>query len=248
MRDAQQPQAASSIVELSALTGGLAHEIRNSLSTLTVNLQLLDEDWRAMEASTDDDAELARESLDVARRSRARLGTLLVEARRLESILNDFLQFVNRRELSLSGVDLTRLVQDVAEFFRPRAEANDIAMAVQAPGQPLWCRADVNLIKQAMLNLLINAQQAMENGGRLDIRMSSDGRHARIEVQDTGTGIAPENLSRVFEAYFSTRKAGTGLGLATTRRIVEEHGGRVDVHSAPGQGTSITIELPLHED
>lgn len=242
----REPGGANPLVELSVLTGGLAHEIRNSLSTMTVNLQLLDEDWGRIDASPADDAELAREALEVARRGRKRIGTLLVEARRLESILNDFLQFVNLRAMNLRVADLAQVVGDVAEFFRPQAESNGIALSLSTPDGPLPCRVDVNLIKQAILNLLLNAQQAMPEGGSLDIRVERAGTDAHIMVRDTGVGIEPENVSRVFEAYYSTRKAGTGLGLPTTRRIVEEHGGRVDVESTPRQGTVITICLPLN--
>lgn len=233
---------ADQIVELSAVAGGLAHEIRNSLSTLRVNLQLLDEDWRAWE-SNDDTA--ARSAADTARRSRTRIATLLRESGRLEAILEDFLQFVSKREINPVVVDLNELVNELADFYRPQAEAHHVRLIVVLGEEAIPCRLDVNLMKQAILNLLINGQQAISSDGELTIQTSvAAGDTARIEVIDTGLGIPLEEQERVFEAYHSTRKGGTGLGLATTRQIVRAHDGRIHVHSEPPNGACFTILLP----
>ena len=235
------PELAEQLVELSALTGGLAHEIRNPLSTLKVNLQLLEEDWKQIEET----AECGREAQDVARRSRKRIGTLLAEAARLERILGDFLKYVGKRELKRSPQDLGGVMRDLADFYRPQAEHNQIEFLVETPAQPLICEIDQQLIKQAVLNLLINAQQAMEGGGALELRVSREGENsARIDVRDQGRGIPAEQQMHVFEAYYSTRKGGTGLGLATARQIVREHGGRIEVHSSPPEGACFSIFLP----
>lgn len=242
--DATNPLAGL-LVELSALTGGLAHEIRNPLSTLKVNLQLLDEDWRGVESP---DAARPSDPQEVARRSRSRITTLIREVNRLEQILQDFLQYVGRNELKISAQDLNEIARELADFFRPQAEANGIDFAVTLCPQPLVCNVDPNALKQAILNLLINAQQAMPGGGNLKLALAREEGHARIDVTDTGQGIAPESQQRIFEVYYSTKKGGTGLGLATARRIIREHGGRIELVSQPQKGSCFSIHLPLAAD
>lgn len=232
------------IVELSAAAGGLAHEIRNALSTVRMNLQMLDEDWGELDRS---DKPVPPEALDAARRSRQRVGTLLRETKRLESILDDFLQFITRRKLNVESADLNHVLADLVEFFRPQAEAAGVDLRLSGTAGPLPCRLDVNLIKQAVLNLMINAQQAMVGGGQIEMRLSrsADGAAARLEVADSGPGIPADRINRIFEAYFSTKKGGTGLGLTLARQIVNEHGGTISVKSSPAAGTCFVITLPL---
>ncbi len=237
------PSETSQIVELSAIAGGLAHEIRNSLSTLRVNLQLLDEDWQGAESPSDADRVDARE---VPRRSRGRIGTLLKESQRLERILDDFLQFANRRELKTQSCEINGLIGELADFYRPQAQAHGVELSIVTRVRPLVCDLDVNLIKQAILNLLINAQQAMgDDGGEITIQIGDAGdATARIDVIDNGPGIPAAEQANIFQAYFSTKKRGSGLGLSMTRQIVREHGGRIHVHSDPPHGTCFTILLP----
>ncbi|MBX3394727.1 MAG: two-component sensor histidine kinase [Phycisphaerae bacterium] len=247
----QDDHTADLIVELSAAAGGLAHEIRNALSTLRMNLQLLDEDWGRLEEDehrTDFDAmRSAGDRLGVARRSRKRLDTLLRETRRLESILEDFLQFIRRRELKIEDADLNQVIAEIVEFYRPQADAGGLQMLFSPADQPLPCRIDVRLIKQAVLNLLINAQQAAGMNGRLSIATSchDDGTY-RIRVSDSGPGIPSDQIGRVFEAYYSTKKGGTGLGLTLARQIVQAHAGHIIASSPPGEGACFTIELAAH--
>lgn len=230
------------LVELSALTGGLAHEIRNPLSTLKMNLQLLDEDWQQVESPN---AVQACAPQEIARRSRRRIATLVEEANHLERILQDFLQYVGKRELTCRDTDLNGLVGDLADFYRPQAEAHKIDLRVSPAADPLVCHIDASVVKQAVLNLLINAQQAMPDGGEVYVQVSAHSDAvARIDVIDTGPGIPEDQQDRVFKAYYSTKKGGTGLGLATARQIVREHNGRIHLYSAPGQGSCFTILLP----
>jgi len=220
---------------LGQLTGGLAHEIRNPLSTLKVNLQLLAEDLR----------EIGSEEDDRIRRSQLRIRRMQDEVNRLRDILDDFIQFMAHHQLDYKYLDVNQLIDQLVEFYEPQASAGRIRILKYYHPTPLVCRIDGDLIKQAMLNLFINAQQAMPDGGELIIRTSGDGESARIEVTDTGTGMPVEVMDKIFNVYFSAKKGGTGLGLAMTRRIVDEHKGTIEVHSEPGKGTCFIIHLPL---
>ncbi len=217
-----------------ALAGGLVHEIRNPLNSLNLNLQLLAEEMR--------DAETPEQ-----RRALKRLQVLQGEAKRLNAILEAFLDFVRGHPLTLTQTDLNKVVDEVAVFLGPELKSKNIELRKSFEPLPaVYC--DVNFVKQALLNLLLNAQQAMEEGRPREVilrtaRAGED--QVRVDVIDTGRGIAPENLPKIFEAFYSTRKGGTGLGLPTAQRIIEEHGGRLTVHSEVGQGSCFTITLPL---
>jgi signal transduction histidine kinase len=220
------------LVELGQLVGGLAHEIKNPLSTININLQLLVED-------------LHRYRDETHGRWLRRLLSVQDETDRLKGILDDFLHFAGKVELNPTLVDLRVLVGEMADFFLPQAEAARVVMRTHLPETPVPCRVDANLIKQALLNLMLNAVQAMEQGGELLVRLSPSRGRAVIEVIDTGPGIPPEDLPKVFHVYYSTKMHGSGLGLPTTRRIIREHDGDIRVDSAVGKGTRFTVSLPL---
>lgn len=232
---------ADQIVELSTITGGLAHEIRNPLSTLKVNLQLLDEDWRQIESPQPG----GPEPQDVARRSRRRLRTLLAESQRLERILEDFLKYVGKRMLSTAPVDLNEIVRELADFFEPQAAAHQIELKTTLAGAPVVCDVDRMVLKEALLNLLINAQQAIGDGGRIELRVESIDAGATIVVADTGPGVPAAERERVFAPYVSNKKGGSGLGLATARQILRQHGGALLLDENPGGGARFTVQLPL---
>jgi len=223
--------------QLSQLAGGLAHEIRNPLSTLKVNLQLLAEDTQ----------ELGSEEDDRIRRSLLRIKRMQDEVNRLRDILDDFISFAAYHQLDLKTEDINEQIDQLIEFYEPQASANRVRVLKQYHPQSLFCRIDNTLFKQALLNLFINSQQAMPDGGDLMVRTGVSDGLARIEITDTGTGIPPEYLDKIFQAYFSPKKGGTGLGLAMARRIITEHNGKISVHSETGKGTSFTILLPLVE-
>lgn len=230
------------LAELSTITGGLAHEIRNPLSTLKVNLQLLDEDWKRIESPQPGDDCDPRE---IARRSRARIATLVRETNRLEQILQDFTKYVGRPDLKCAPHDLNEIARELADFYGPQAAAANIGMTVFPSSTPMICNIDPAYLKQTILNLLINAQQAMSEGGDLTLSIHAEGEgDARIDVTDTGPGIPPDQQAKVFAAYYSTKKGGTGLGLATAQRIVRALGGSLRVHSQPPHGATFSIVLP----
>jgi signal transduction histidine kinase len=244
-REAERVQRLKQLAEMGNLAAGLAHELKNPLSTLKLNLQLLEEDLAALPCGPGE-------------RSLSRLATLKKEADRLRQTLDDFLRYAGRIELRPEPVPLNGLVEELLDFLLPQAQASKVRVHTSLARENPHCRLDVNLFKQALLNLLLNGMQAMPTGpdspsgmggsgggGDLFVQTVRDKDTAILYVSDTGVGIPPENLPRIFQAYFTTKKGGTGLGLPTTRRIIEEHGGHITVQSEPGKGTSFRVELPL---
>jgi signal transduction histidine kinase len=224
--------------ELAQLAGGLAHEIRNPLSTIRLNLELLAEDFR--------DATDPRE-----RRSLQKIDRVKRESRRLEGLLEDFLRFARVQALETAPADLNAVVDDLCDFFEPEAAAREIVLRRHlADGLPPVA-LDEDLFKQALFNLVRNAEHAMPDGGELlvttragDPASGPGSCSVLLELTDTGQGIAPEVLPRIFEPFYSTRPGGTGLGLPTVRRIVEAHGGTIEVASETGKGSRFTILVP----
>jgi two-component system, NtrC family, sensor histidine kinase HydH len=230
-----QASSSQQLEELSRLTGELAHEIRNPLSTIKVNLKLVREQLEQSEAARNG---------DVSRAVR-KLGIVQEEADRLDAILTGFLRYIGKPELQAVRLDLNQVVADMVDFYLPQAYNGGVTLRRGLAKDPLLCRADAAMLKQALLNLFINAQQAMPQGGDLIVRTDRQPARAVIEVSDTGCGIPEAALGRIFEPYRSSKPRGTGLGLATVRKIIEAHGGTISVASEQGKGTSFTIRLPL---
>jgi signal transduction histidine kinase len=230
----QRPPSAGGLEFLGAVAGGLVHEIRNPLSTLRLNLQLMEED---LEGATD----------PAAARSLERIQTLKREVARLEDILNDFLRYAGIRRLDLAEVDLNRVLEETTTFFAPECVRAHVDLAFYPDTRLPLVRLDERLLKQALMNLLLNAVQAMEGrpGSQLFVRTRLDGDWARVDVIDNGPGIPVEFRERVWDVYFSSKKAGTGLGLPTARRIAEEHGGSLTYATELGKGTDFVLVLPL---
>jgi two-component system, NtrC family, sensor histidine kinase HydH len=223
------------------LADGLAHEIKNPLSTMSINLALLEEDWERAGASRGKDAvRTPREE-----RSQKRIKTLQREVSRLEHILDDFLHYARGGVVNRRPEDLARIVRELVEFVEPEDERAGIRHHVDLPiGLPLVL-VDEARIKQAVLNLLVNARQAMPAGGELLVRLRRMGNQVELSITDTGVGMSSDTLARCFEEYWSDKPGGTGLGLSTARRIIEEHGGTITVLSEQGRGSSFSIYLPL---
>jgi signal transduction histidine kinase len=229
-RDARL-QTAQRWAEVGTFTGGLAHEIKNPLSTVLLNLQLLQEDLDPNDPAHS--------------RILARLNTVSREAARLRDILDDFLRFAGKLELRREKTDLNRLLEELVDFFAPQAQLSRVQLRFNPRPEPLWVDVDPRLIKQTVLNLLINALHAMPNGGDLIITAAVNGSFAVVDVIDTGSGIPPDTIDKIFQAYYSTKKSGTGLGLAMAQRIVREHGGQLTVSSEVGKGSDFKFTLPL---
>jgi len=237
-------RAAHVDAELSRLTGELAHEIKNPLSTIKVNLKLTQEALEDVQACEMRAATSDRRQNQLASAAR-KITVVQKETDRLEQILDGFLRYVRRPELQLATVDLNDLVGDMIDFYSPQARSHALTVRQSLARKPLVGRVDPAALKQVLLNLFINAQQAQPDGGELMVRTMRRAGRALIQVSDTGVGIPPERLGDIFRPYHSSRAGGFGLGLATARKIVEAHHGTIAVHSEPGKGTSFTIEIPL---
>lgn len=225
-------RAAERLAELGTLTGGLAHEIKNPLSTVQLNLQLLEEDLDPKD--------------EHQQRVIHRLHTVQRETGRMRETLDDFLRFAGKMELDRKPTDLNGLLEELVDFFTPQAQLAKVQLRMRKSEVKLIAPIDARLIKQAVLNLMINAVQAMGNGGgELILSASRVDGEARIDVIDTGPGIAAEALPNIFNAYYSTKKSGTGLGLAISQRIAQEHGGAITVESELGKGSDFRLSVPL---
>ncbi len=233
--------------ELSKLTGALAHEIKNPLSTIKVNLKLVKE-----ELESSNFAELGRTGTDGENqkltRALRKIAVIQKETDRLEQILESFLRYIRRTELQMATVDINELVSDMVDFYTPQAHNHSITIRQSFHNKPLVCKADADMLKQALLNLFINAQQAMSGSGELIIRTDRQNKEVIIQISDTGSGIETKKLPFIFDAYYSLRPQGSGLGLPTTKKMVEAHNGTITVDSELGKGTSFTIKLPLLVD
>ncbi len=230
--------------ELSRLTGQLAHEIKNPLSTIKINLKLINEELAELlsAGSNERASEKGERSLG---RSLRKISVIEKETDRLEQILDGFLRYLDRTELQLGNVNLNELISDMIDFYSPQASSHAITMRESLSKEPLICRIDPDMIKQVILNLFINSQQAMSGGGELMIRTFREGEEAVVQVFDTGCGITANNLPHIFDAYYSSRPQGSGLGLPTAKKIIQQHKGTIKVESEQGKGTIFTIRLPL---
>ncbi len=217
--------------EIAAMAGALAHEIKNPLSTIRLNMELLAEDFA--------DAQTPRE-----RRALAKIGVVERECQRLQDLLDDFLNYAKLRRLQLEPTDLNAQVERVLEFFRPKAEAASIELVRYLDPDLPSVVLDKESFHAALLNLVLNAEQAMPHGGQLVVRTKVIAGGVALELIDTGVGMDEKTRDQIFRAFFSTKPGGSGLGLPTARKIIEAHGGLIDVESEPGRGTKFTIMLP----
>lgn len=220
------------LAQLGTLLAGFAHEVRNPLSTIGLNLQLVLEEFRDPETPRD-------------KRTQKRIATVEGEVRRLQKILEEFLGFARAPEPKLVPVDLNQRLQAVLDFHQPELRECGVSLRFY-PGQDVGLvPADWDHVQAAVVNLVRNAKDATPPGGEVLVSTAREPGWVMIRVTDTGAGIPAELQPRVFDPYFSTKKSGTGLGLPTARRVAAEHGGTLTLESEVGKGTQFTLRLPL---
>ena len=252
------------LVGLGRLSAGVAHEVKNPLNAMMIHLELLRTKIQkgALSAVPQPEAVVVASGglgLAAAERGPSLTETGQValqhveviegEIRRLDEVVQGFLRFTRPEELRLRPVPVWALFDEILPVLKPEAEKHHVRVVVDAPATQPEVNGDDAMLRQALLNLAINACQAMPEGGtlRLTAAPASDNRVA-IRIEDTGTGIPPEHLERIFDLYFTTKDHGTGIGLSMVYRIVQMHDGEVEVQSTPGRGTTFTILLPrAHE-
>src|SRR5262249_4099403 len=196
-----------------------------------LNLQLLAEDFAEPQSPRE-------------RRAADRVARLQAECRKLLELSNDFLSFARLHELKREPTRLTEVVEEMADFFGPTARTAGIELKPYLPADLPAVLLDRDRFKQVLLNLLLNAAEAMPDGGELTLLAAPEGDGVRLEVIDTGIGMGPETREKIFRPFYTTKPGGNGMGLATGRKIVHAHGGRIDVQSERGRGTKFTIWLP----
>ncbi len=217
--------------ELAELAGSLAHEIKNPLSVIRMNMDLLAEDLEA--------AETPRE-----RRARARIDLVHDQCTRLENLLNDFLKFARVRSLDLAPGSLNEQLLSVLRLFDVQAEEMGIRILPHLDNELPSVLLDRETIRAALLNLVKNALEAMSDGGALTVITRITRHGVALDLIDTGTGMDERTALHMFDAFYSTKDGGSGLGLPTARKIIEAHGGRISVQSDVGRGTKFTLEFP----
>jgi signal transduction histidine kinase len=221
-------QTADRLAAISRVSSGVAHEVKNPLNAILLHVEVAK-------------ARLARGDTDI----RQQMDTISSEILRLDRVVKTFLDFTRPVELDLSNVSLREFVEDVVNLARPQAEASKIRIGVVQDVEGVEIRVDRDLLKQALLNVVVNAIEAMPDGGELRFEALAGEDTAEIRVSDTGVGIPPELREKIFRLYFTTRKEGSGIGLAMTFRIVQLHDGTIDFTSEPGKGTTFFIRLPI---
>lgn len=235
MTDREREQLRAQYAEIATLAGGLAHEIRNPLSTIGMNLELLAEDLDDVPESP------------VSRRMKTRIQAVQRECEHLEEILNAFLQFAKAGELDLVPLQINDLVTDFIEFYRPSADDRQIDISPHLAADLPEALIDRSLMRQVLMNLVQNAEQAMPGGGLLEFQTKVSGPNIQLELIDNGSGMSDRTREKMFQVFFSTRTGGSGLGLPTVRKIIQAHHGEISCESEPGRGTRFTIELPVNE-
>jgi two-component system, sporulation sensor kinase E len=230
-RTAQQTIESERLNALTLLAAGVAHEIGNPLNSLHIHLQLMER--KAQGLDHDAKAEL-QQSIDVARS----------EVRRLDSIVTQFLRAVRPSHPRLHPENVNTIVEEAVRFFTPEVQDRDMVVEQELRADLPLLQLDREQMKQAFYNVIKNSLEAMRRHGTLRIRTDLDDTYVMVSFIDTGGGMSAENLSHVFEPYFTTKPSGTGLGLLIVRRIVREHGGELSIESSQGKGLTLTIRLP----
>ena len=217
---------------LSRLLARLAHEIRNPLSSLDIHVQLLEED-------------VARSAPEVRQRSAGRFRIIRTELERLDNLVKQFLSLAGRSSTHLQPVNVAGVAEHVCGLLRPEADAHGIELSVQLPAALPEVEADPDQLTQALVNLVLNAMQAVGQHGRVEVAASASEDALLLTVADSGPGIDPAKQAALFEPFYTTKEDGSGLGLWIVKQIAVAHGGSVGGENAPAGGAVFTLTLPL---
>ena len=229
MEEMIEDERTGSIVRLAA---GVAHELGNPLNSLTIHLQLIERRLNKLDDAAA--AEALAESLQVCRG----------EVERLDGIISHFLDAVRPQKPELNELDLIKLIDEVLRVQEAELRDRQLDINVEVAEALPPVLGDRGQLKQVFFNVIKNAMEAMESGGRLRIMAQCDDDNIYLKFSDTGSGIAESDLPRVFQAYFTTKASGHGLGMMIVNRIMREHGGQVGIESLEGTGTVITLQFP----
>jgi signal transduction histidine kinase len=224
----KQLQTADRLSAISRLTSGVAHEVKNPLNAILMHVELAK-------------LKLAHGDYDVT----PQMDVLTSEILRLDRVVKTFLDFTRPVQLNLVETDLHDFVEELADLARPQASASNIALEVESPEQPVTITIDTDLFKQAVLNIVVNAIEAMPEGGTLRFSATARGDHAELRISDSGPGIPDNVRDKIYNLYFTTKEKGSGIGLSMTFRIVQLHDGTIDFESEPGHGTTFVMKLPV---
>jgi signal transduction histidine kinase len=215
------------MASIGRLTAGVGHEVKNPINAIVVHLELL------------------RNKVHAGGDALRHLDIIQSEIRRLDRVVQTLVDFSRPVELQLKDQDLRNVVSSVLMLASAELETRGVVVESQMPSRPILSRVDADLLEQALLNVVLNGAQAMSTGGTLSVRLTEDSRWATIRVRDQGEGIPDEIRPRIFDLYFTTKKEGSGIGLAMTYRILQMHHGQIDVESKRGSGTTFVLRLPV---
>jgi len=244
------------LVALGRLTAGIAHEVKNPLNAMMIHLELLRTKIRNAPYPATQPALATAGTLALSPSTRQapaptpaglieHVEIIESEIRRLDEVVQGFLKFTRPEDLRLQPVRVAALFDEIQTIIEPEARKNNVRVGIEAPAAVPNVNGDAGMLRQAFLNLAINACQAMPNGGSLRLVCAVGPRkQVEVRIEDTGIGIAPENLERIFDLYFTTKHHGTGIGLSMVYRIIQLHDGEIEVRSTVGHGTTFRILLP----
>jgi signal transduction histidine kinase len=216
------------LAAIGRLTSGVGHEVKNPINAIVVHLELLRNKLSGPDA-----------------RAMRHLEIIESEIQRLDRVVQTLVDFSRPVELQLKEQDLRRIVSGVLMLASAELETHNVRVSSHMPERPLNAKVDADLVKQAILNVVLNGAQAMAQGGEMHVTLRDEGRMAAIEIADTGSGIPSDIRNKIFDLYFTTRKDGSGIGLAMTYRIIQLHNGSIDVQSEQNIGSTFTLKLPL---